>query len=128
MTTVAPPRSWVLSWDQKPMTENEHRTLHYRQRAVFDRTWREAFALLALEAKLPRGLAAVTIDVTHERPNLASMPDVAACAPSAKAAIDGLVDYGLIEDDGPGWLTAVTFRVAVTGQHALTLRINEVTP
>jgi crossover junction endodeoxyribonuclease RusA len=119
-------RSWSLSWNQMPAVENAHRTMHYRARAEYDRTWRQAFALLAREARLPTGLAAVTVDVTHERPNRRSLPDPAACAPSAKAALDGLVDYGLIPDDGPEHVHSVTFRVAVTGRHALTIRIEPV--
>jgi hypothetical protein len=35
--------------------------------------------------------------------------DVGACYPAAKAAIDGLVDAGVIPDDGPQYVTRLTF-------------------
>jgi hypothetical protein len=36
-------------------------------------------------------------------------PDVAACYPTVKAAIDGIVDAGVIPDDDDRHLLAVTF-------------------
>jgi hypothetical protein len=119
---------WTITLNDKPMLENEHRTLHRYDRARYDRRWRDWACLEARAAHLPRRLAAVTIDVIHERPNRRSLPDPGNCAPTAKAAIDGLVDYGLITDDGPDWVDWIRYSVRITGRHALSLIINEVDP
>ena len=54
------------------------------------------------------------------------MPDVAACYPTVKAAIDGLVDAGVVPDDGPFNVTRITFRAPQVAQReGLRLRICE---
>lgn len=65
--------------------------------------WRWAFKLLAMEAKLPKGLDHVRIEITHFYTSNRS-PDWGSCEPAAKAAQDGLVDYGLVKDDAPQWV------------------------
>lgn len=68
---------------------------------------RQFWWALGLEARVrSAGLTYITIDVTPLHANARSPQDTGACAPHAKAAIDGLVDAGLIPDDNPdhlGW-------------------------
>lgn len=53
-------------------------------------------------------------------------PDVAACYPAVKAAIDGLVDAGVLDDDDDRFLLAVTFLpVSVCGKEGLQLTVLE---
>ena len=101
----------VLGWDE----------MNTQRVTIAD--WRTA--LLAVEQKIP-ALHAVTVTVVHETATR-RIVDTVACAPAAKAAIDGLVDAGLWPDDGPSFVTDVTFRPPrCTGRDALTLILMEV--
>lgn len=93
------PRSWTLEWEQRPVPMNKYRTLHYRARAAYDREWRTIFARLAQAQRIPH-LAAVNVTVVQTCAHH-SLPDVGAAYPTAKAAIDGLVDAGVLTDDTP---------------------------
>lgn len=108
------PRSWDLLVDgERPLPMNAYRRLHYRQRADYDRGWRESFAWVARAKKVPHlDAAIVTVAQTCKRPPL---PDVGASFPTAKAAIDGLVDAGVLDDDDPTRLLAITFVAPVRG-------------
>lgn len=106
-------RSWELVREARPLPMNAYRRLHFRARAALDLEWRQAFGWLAREAKVPR-LDAVTITVGQvcRRPPL---PDVGASFPIAKAAIDGLVDARVLDDDTPDRLLALTFTAPTRG-------------
>ncbi|MCP4348676.1 MAG: hypothetical protein GY795_24625 [Desulfobacterales bacterium] len=110
-----------LPWSMN--TERNWSVWQQRHRKVTE--WREMFAWLALEAKLPRGLDRVAIAVRpHRKRKPGRLPDVAACYPAAKAALDGLVDYGLVADDDPSHVIAMTFLPPDIGRFdGLTLRI-----
>lgn len=119
-------RMWGLEIPMRPMCENEHRKLHGLPRSRHDRQWRYLTAQTAMVQRFPRTpVGPVDITVTHHRPNRRSLPDVAACAPTAKAAIDGLVDWGMLADDGPDHVVEITYRVEVSGRDALALLIRE---
>jgi hypothetical protein len=45
-----------------------------------------------------------------------SIPDVAACFPAVKAAIDGIVDAGTIPDDDPSHLVSICFHAPEFGE------------
>jgi hypothetical protein len=66
------------------------------------------FAEAALEAGIPR-YEKIRVSVVPLHKNGRSPQDTAACFPAAKAAIDGLVDAGIIEDDTPDILTRIDF-------------------
>jgi hypothetical protein len=51
------------------------------------------------------------------------LQDVAACNPAVKAAIDGLVDAGIVPDDSPAYLRSVEFLAPMKGRDALTLYV-----
>lgn len=102
--TIPAPCDWL--------TANDHDNRW--QRASRIRSWRDAAAIYARQAKLPTGLARVRIDAVARFPGRARVRDAANLAPTLKAAIDGLTPakvgrgpkrsyaasgYGLIPDD-----------------------------
>ena len=88
--------------------------------------WREAFTwLYRSNPKEFRG-ERVEIVVHHEVKG--RWQDPVSCAECFKAALDGLVDGGLIEDDSPQYVRSVTFMQPIkTGRDALTLTVRSVT-
>lgn len=102
-------RRWTLTMTGgRPMTMNEHRTLHFRARAKYDAGVREWWAWAALGAQIPH-LERIRLEVTPLHKNNASPQDVAACAPYEKAARDGLVDARVVPDDGPKFVLSCLF-------------------
>ena len=58
--------------------------------------------------------------------NKKSRPDCGACYPTVKAAIDGIVDAGVIADDNPDHLLSITFYpVDIAGRNGLRLIVKE---
>lgn len=119
--------SFDLRLERRPWTLNVERqggTSRFK-RAQWVREWRATFNALALEADLPPHTA-IDVTVTVELRNRSGEPDTAACIGAAKAAIDGLVDAGVIPHDGPAVVRSLTFHApTVTGVDALTLTIRE---
>lgn len=94
-----------------------------RARALLTEEWRATFFYLAQQRGLPKGLDAVRITALQETRDR-RMPDIGACYPAVKAAIDGLVDYQLIPDDDGGHLVLLGFEPPrTTGRDALSLHI-----
>lgn len=102
------PRRWSLEDHVRPWTMNSERTWHWTKRAKRTKDTRERFGWLALEAKVPK-LNYVSIDIVPLTKTTKSVADVAACYPAAKAAIDGLVDAGIIPDDSGQYIKSITF-------------------
>lgn len=98
---------------RRPVSLNQERAKHYRARIEDTKWWREGFCWAAIEAGMPR-LEAAEI-VVQPILNNRKWQDTAACFPSAKAAIDGLVDAGVLEDDTPDILPTITFKRPVLG-------------
>lgn len=118
-------QSWRLRFDERPWTSNTERRWHHHQRADAVRRWRAAFALLAREAHLPR-LDSIEVTVVPYLANRRGLQDVAGCHPAAKAAIDGLVDGGVLPNDTPDHLRSLTFLAPVIGKgDALELVVTE---
>lgn len=69
---------------------------------------------MAKAARIPR-LDHCEIIVTQELRDRRSLPDLGACFPAVKAAIDGLVDAGVLVDDGPAYLRRLIFEAIVIG-------------
>lgn len=114
--------TWTLTHPAKATTVNKSRTEHFHTRAAHDREWRGVFWLLAMEAHVPP-CEAIAVRVQQEC-RTRRLPDVAACLPSVKAAIDGLVDAGVIPDDDPAHMRRLVFEAPVTtGRDAITLEI-----
>lgn len=110
------PVSFELRHDDRPWTANAERRLHPMQRHVLVKRWREAFRILAAEARIPSGITDVQVIVTPYLENRRGVQDVGAAFPAAKAAIDGLVDARVMEDDDPSILTYLAFNAPIFGQ------------
>lgn len=75
---------------------------------------------------LPPIVGPVTVRVTHLRKNRAAMPDTGACILAVKAVIDGVVDAGVLPEDGPSVVRALKFYApAVVGKHGLRVEFVE---
>lgn len=108
-------RAWTLN------TERAARGGGMYKRAKLTKEWREKFAELA--EGLPR-FDAVAVTVQPELRNRSGEPDTGACIGAAKAAIDGLVDAGVLAEDGPKVVRRLTFLApVVTGVDALVLTV-----
>lgn len=110
-----------FSLDQRPILVNHARRLHWAQQAKITREWRSAFFYLGRNGK--QNVDAADVEVVLERKNRRNLPDAAASEFCAKAALDGLVDAGVLPGDGPDHVRSITHRVAVTGRDALTIRL-----
>ena len=123
--------SWTLTYLARPWSLNVGRAGNRWKRAEMIREWREAFRILAIVEEIPP----LTTLVVHAHPfyrTARSIPDTAACVGSVKAAIDGLVDAGVLTDDTPDIVRTVTFHAPVVDRErhsdALTLWIAEYQP
>lgn len=115
--------TWELRFEKRPWTLNVERQGNRWERAALVKEWRAAFTTLALAHQIP-ALTAIAVVAQPELRNRAGVPDTGACIGAAKAAIDGLVDAGVLEDDGPDQVVRLTFnRPVVTGVDALVIRI-----
>ena len=121
-------RTWTLAYRSRPLTANRANRANRYARAAAVALWREAFWGLALEAKVAR-CQRVRITARAHLRGLRSI-DTDACAPSVKAAIDGLVDARVIPDDGPGHVEAVLLLPPVLGaeRDEFTITIEEGPP
>lgn len=97
---------WILVYDARPWSLNQERTKHWSWRASRTEEWVGAFILLAKEAKVP---AMTRIGVTVHFQMNGQVQDVCNGYPAAKAAIDGIVQAGVIPDDTPEHLAWVKF-------------------
>jgi hypothetical protein len=83
-----------------PTTANKYAGLSLPARRRVVRDWRK----WAKDEAVDRGWSSITVpvsvDVVHLRPNHASMPDVTALQPVAKALVDGLVDAKVLAGHG----------------------------
>lgn len=95
--TIPAPTEWLSS----------NQRLHWARRAKLTRTWREAACWRAIGAKLPLGLARVSITATiHRTDNRRA--DAHNRLPTIKAAIDGVVDAGVLLDDSDKHIASLT--------------------
>ena len=99
---------WTLEDKERPWTANAERSWHYHKRAKVVREARERWAWLAKAERIP-ALKKISIEAVPLRTSRKSLPDVAACYPAVKAAIDGLVDAGVVPDDDPAHVCKITF-------------------
>lgn len=118
---------WRLEHRARPWTTNHERRLHHLARARLVAEWRQAFAVLVREAQLPR-LERAVVTASQLLANAKSRPDVGACLPAVKAAVDGLVDAGVLEDDDPDHLLELRFTAPAVGGHDALVLLVEVMP
>lgn len=119
-------RSYTLSYEVRPdFTLNKERTVHHHKRAKVVKSWRQAFCDLAQEAMVPR-LEQIEVVAKPYVLNGRYRQDVGACFPVVKAAIDGLVDAGVLIDDNAEIVVKLTFLAPEFGRDGLELIISEV--
>jgi len=113
--------TWTLTYDSKPLTVNMERKGNRFQRAAHVKEWRETFHWIAKKEKVPKmNWIQVTVQPFQKAGRL---QDVAACLPSVKAAIDGIVDAGVLPDDSGEFVRMVTFLPCIRGDNKLVLMI-----
>lgn len=113
----------MLYYPVRPWTTNKDRNLHPMARAKIIKEWRGAFKDLALAACIPE-LEVMYIEAEPWVPTR-NFQDTAACNPAVKAAIDGIVDAGVVPDDAQRWLKWILFRPCkhTPGQAGLSIRV-----
>ena len=114
---------WILVYEQRPWTVNAERNWHYHKRAKLVKQWREGFCELAGEEGIPE-LERMYIEacpVVRDR----RLQDTCAANNAVKAAIDGIVDAGVVPDDSKEWLGWVKQYPCETvkGQDALIVKV-----
>jgi hypothetical protein len=97
---------------------------HWAKKAQLTKHWRALALTNAMAADLPRNLDRVHI-VAHVIKPTNRAYDVHNLTPTLKAAIDGLVDYGLIPDDTNRHLIGPDLRQGGKGDPAIVLTITE---
>jgi crossover junction endodeoxyribonuclease RusA len=119
-------RSWSLTFDgARPLTVNRVADMHRQRWATHTREQRWLWMILARDAHIP-ALDRVRITVTPLHRDRRSPQDPAACAPEAKAAVDGLVDARVIPDDTGRHVASVTFLPPdICGVDGLRIHIEE---
>lgn len=95
---IAAPLPWISANDRT----------HHNVRAHQVHEWRHATLALARYHRLPKALPAAHIVATVH--HTAARYDAANLAPTAKACVDGLVDYGLVADDDNTHVTGPDMR------------------
>ena len=93
----------------KLFTLNTERGWHPHKRAKHVKEWRSASCIEAKIAKMPK-MEKIEVVFTPYKLNRKNMADTGGHFPVAKACIDGLIDAGIIEDDGPEVVTSLTFK------------------
>ena len=110
-----------LEFNQKPWTTNAERAGNRWQRAELTKTWRKAFELLAKSEKIPpMSWISVTVQ-PHQKGG--RLQDVGACNPAVKAAIDGIVDAGILPDDSSQYVRSLIFLPPIKGKDSLVIYI-----
>lgn len=121
---AARPYYTIIVTGERPTTMNHERGKGNRwDSAKRTGTWRETAAWMARQARIPKMDRIAVVATPHYR-NGRSPQDVGACAPAAKAMVDGLRDAGVIVNDTPAHFVELTFRPGVvTGHDGLRLDI-----
>ena len=110
-----------LEFNQRPWLTNAERAGNRWEQAKQTKAWRAGFQLLAKYEKIPP-MAWITVTVEpHQKGGRPQ--DVGACNPSVKAAIDGLVDAGVLPDDSAKFVKSLTFLPAKMDKNSLVIYI-----
>jgi crossover junction endodeoxyribonuclease RusA len=95
---------------------------HWATRARLTKAWRHSAHMYARLAALPKGLGRVHITAAVIK-STARAYDAHNLNPTAKAVIDGLVDYGLTVDDANAYVVGPDMREGGKGRAGLLLTI-----
>jgi len=118
------PRSWTITVSSAVPMLNLNQRMHWAKKAQLTKHWRALALTNAMVADLPRNLDRVHI-VAHVTKPTNRQYDVHNLLPTLKAAVDGLVDYGLIPDDTNQHLVGPDLRQGGKGDAAITITITE---
>lgn len=103
---------------------NSERSGHYFTRAAATKQWRHSAGWAAKAARIPT-LAVVIIEAQPFQ-SKGILADAGNHLPSVKAAIDGLVDVGVLHDDDPAHVVALILHAPKRGNDGLTLTLQPV--
>jgi hypothetical protein len=117
-------RTWTLTVASALPMLNLNQRLHWAKKAQLTKHWRTLTLTNAMAADLPRNLGRVHI-VAHVIKPTNRAYDVHNLTPTLKAAIDGLVDYGLIPDDTNAHLIGPDLRQGGKGDAGIVITITE---
>lgn len=92
------PESWRIELPAGLFLLNDNQRLHHRRKAEYIELIRRASGFAARAAKLPTLQRIHVFYVVHPKPGIRRR-DPGNWSPTAKAAIDGLVDAGVVPDD-----------------------------
>lgn len=120
-------RTWTLTVASELPMLNLNQRHHWAKKAQLTKHWRTLTLTCAMAADLPRNLSRVHI-VAHVIKPTNRAYDAHNLLPTLKAAIDGLVDYGLIPDDTNAHLIGPDLRQGGKGDPAIVLTITELPP
>jgi crossover junction endodeoxyribonuclease RusA len=104
---------------------NANGRVHWRTRARITKTLREAACVVAKQQRIPRlGRVEMTL-VLH--PHDKRLRDAHNWYPSFKAAIDGIVDAGVLADDNSRFLTSTRTELGPVVRHTqIAIHITEI--
>lgn len=114
----------ILHFPGRPPTHNAKRYQHWSKAGETTRIYRTEARLKS--ARKPVFTNPVIINVAHHcRDN--RLPDAGSAFDVAKAIVDGVVDAGLLPDDGPRFVKRYELEAPVnTGEDRLIITIREV--
>ncbi|MFF4526933.1 RusA family crossover junction endodeoxyribonuclease [Streptomyces bluensis] len=96
--SIPRPPSWRVELPVGTFLLNDNQRLHHRRKAEYIELIRRASGFAARAAKTPTFQRIHVFYVVHPKPDLRRR-DPGNWSPTAKAAIDGLVDAGVVPDD-----------------------------
>ena len=102
-------RQWVMVVPQPDEWINANHRTHWAVTGRRVVSWRGAAKLHARRVHLPVGLGRARVECAFQFTD-ARRRDVGNLAPTAKAIVDGLVDYGLLPDDDDAHLIGPDLR------------------
>ena len=122
---MSSPHTYVLDlpYERPPLTANQR--MHWAKKARIVSEVRRTAAWLARSQHLPRGVEHALISLVWV-PSTQRRRDPSNLMPTQKAIVDGLVDYGLVPDDTPDYVTEVMPRIAAVqrGKRRSRLRLS----
>jgi crossover junction endodeoxyribonuclease RusA len=95
---ITRPPSWRIALPEGTFLLNDNQRLHHRRKAEYIELIRRAAGFTARAAKIPTFERIHVFYVVHPKPGIRRR-DPGNWSPTAKAAIDGLVDAGIVPDD-----------------------------
>lgn len=122
-----PDATWELTlpWPRPPLDLNKRR--HYMAEYRIRQQIIPAVHVLALQAKLPKGLDRVRI-VLHWQPAIVRLRDTDNPTPTLKVCIDALTRYGLVPDDDSEHVTSGCVIEELASKSRLWLTIHDLSP